>query len=79
MLGLPPGACLSIGDRLAIDVIPAEQAGLRGALVTGPADLRRLGERLLAAAGAREHGACEAVPSPLGPSAPGGRGVPGRD
>ncbi len=51
MLGVPPEQCLSIGDRLAIDITPAEQAGMRGALVRGPEDLRALGATLLAAAG----------------------------
>jgi len=54
LLGVLPGECLSIGDRLAADIIPAEEAGLRGALVHGPADLPALGDGLLAAAEARE-------------------------
>ncbi|MDI7276166.1 MAG: HAD family hydrolase [Anaerolineae bacterium] len=50
MLGVPPEACLSIGDRLAVDIIPAREAGLRAVLVRSPEDLRRLGAELLAAA-----------------------------
>ncbi len=54
MLGVPPVACLSIGDRLDIDIVPAEQAGMRGVLVGGPEALPALAEELLAAAGAPE-------------------------
>lgn len=32
-LGLPPGACLMVGDDLRSDVLAAERAGLRGVLV----------------------------------------------
>jgi HAD superfamily hydrolase (TIGR01549 family) len=50
LLGVPPAACLSIGDRQAVDIEPAEEAGMRGALVAGPASLRGLCAELLAAA-----------------------------
>lgn len=54
LLGVEPAACLSIGDRLRIDIIPAEQAGMRGALVKDLHQLRALGEELLAAARQRQ-------------------------
>ena len=54
LLGVEPAACLSIGDRLDIDIVPAQQAGMRGVLIGGPRDLLPLGEELIAAAGARE-------------------------
>ncbi|MCL6431713.1 MAG: HAD family hydrolase [Anaerolineae bacterium] len=50
MLGVSPQACLAIGDRLAVDIIPARRAGLRAVLVRRPEDLRRLGAELLGAA-----------------------------
>lgn len=51
LLGVPPAACLSIGDREWVDITPAEEVGVRGYLVSGPADLRPLAEELLAAKG----------------------------
>jgi arabinose operon protein AraL len=45
VLGLGPGDCLMVGDRLETDVVMARQAGVRSALVlsgvTRPADLSR--------------------------------------
>ena len=53
-LGVRAEACLAIGDRLAVDIIPARRAGLRAVLVRTPEDLRRLGAELLEAAEARQ-------------------------
>ena len=47
MLGVPPAACLSIGDREAADIAPARVAGMRAVLVHGPEDVRRLALALL--------------------------------
>jgi phosphoglycolate phosphatase/putative hydrolase of the HAD superfamily len=52
-LGLPPEACISIGDREDVDIGPALALGMGGILVDGVEDVYRLPEIL---AGARRFG-----------------------
>jgi HAD superfamily hydrolase (TIGR01549 family) len=45
-LGVPPGECMSVGDRPAVDLEPAAEAGMQTFLVTGPQDIAKLREAL---------------------------------
>ena len=45
-LGLPPGACVSIGDRMDVDLEPALALGMGAILVDGVEDVYRLPELL---------------------------------
>lgn len=46
ILGLPPAACVSIGDRADVDMEPALALGMGGILVDGAEDVYRLPELL---------------------------------
>lgn len=48
-LGLPPEACISVGDREDVDCLPALVLGMGAVLVDGPADLAALADLLAAA------------------------------
>jgi HAD superfamily hydrolase (TIGR01509 family) len=41
-IGIPPGQCMSIGDRPHVDLEPAAAIGMQTFLVAGPHDLARL-------------------------------------
>lgn len=45
-LGLPPTSCVSIGDRMDVDIEPALALGMGGILVDGVEDVYRLPELL---------------------------------
>ncbi|MFZ3110232.1 MAG: HAD family hydrolase [Rectinemataceae bacterium] len=45
-LGLPPASCVSIGDRMDVDIEPALALGMGGILVEGVEDVYRLPEAL---------------------------------
>ena len=45
-LGLPPASCVSIGDRMDVDIEPALALGMGGILVEGVEDIYRLPELL---------------------------------
>jgi phosphoglycolate phosphatase/putative hydrolase of the HAD superfamily len=55
MLGLEPRFCVSIGDRLDVDLVPALELGMGAILVDGVEDVYRLPE-LLAEGGPLQHG-----------------------
>ncbi len=45
-IGVPPRQCLSIGDRPAIDLVPAAAAGMQTFFAAGPHDIYKLREVL---------------------------------
>jgi putative hydrolase of the HAD superfamily len=45
-LGVPPSECMSVGDRPAVDLEPAAEAGMQTFLVAGPQDVAKLREAL---------------------------------